>query len=111
MSLSKIYSCTSNGALQVTSIQDILSDSAPSVQQLSLPTRLLDWKLLPHGNTFAYGGDEVDVSVWDTETAFQAQAGDSNSSSATSKKRKRDNDLFPGEIWRAKNVGFPLLLF
>ncbi|KAF7778767.1 hypothetical protein Agabi119p4_3112 [Agaricus bisporus var. burnettii] len=102
--LNKIYSCTSNGALQITSTQDILSDTSPSFQRLSLPTRLHDWKLSPNGSTFAYGGDEVDVSVWDTEVAFQTQAEDSNNSSVTHKKRKRKDDLFPGEVWRAKNV-------
>jgi ribosome biogenesis protein NSA1 len=109
MSISKIYSCTSNGALQVACIQDILSNSAPSIQRSSLPTRLHDWKLSSDGITFAYGGDEVDVSVWDTEAAFQVQAGDSTHSLTNSKKRKRNDNLFPGEVWRAKNVGFPLL--
>ncbi|KAG6889308.1 hypothetical protein C0995_001964 [Termitomyces sp. Mi166 len=46
----------------------------------------LVWKYLK--STFAYGGDEVDVSVWDTERAFTLQP------SSESKKRKRDT-LFP----------------
>jgi hypothetical protein len=55
--------------------------------------------------TFAYGGDEVELSVWNTESAFHPRTEDLNKSAAASKKRKRDNELFPGEIWRAKNVG------
>ncbi|KAG6911489.1 hypothetical protein DXG01_014563 [Tephrocybe rancida] len=50
-----------------------------------------------HQHTFAYGGDEVDVSVWDTERAFALP------SESEGGKRKRDT-LFPGELWRAKNV-------
>jgi len=55
---------------------------------------------------FAYGGDEVELSIWDMETAFQTQTDDLNRITAASKKRKRNNELFPGEIWRAKNVCF-----
>ncbi|KIM28797.1 hypothetical protein M408DRAFT_329244 [Serendipita vermifera MAFF 305830] len=55
---------------------------------------------------FAYAGNEVNLSVWNTEVAFQL--GDSQASQATASaggKRARSNDqLFPGEIWRAKNV-------
>lgn len=45
--------------------------------------------------TFSYGGDEVDVSVWNTERAFQ---------SADSSKKRKHNELFSGEVWRAKNA-------
>ena len=55
----------------------------------------------PDRDTFAYGGDEVDLSVWDTEKAFSARPQDE---STVPKKRKR-NELLPGEIWRARNVG------
>jgi len=68
--------------------------------------RLFDWKISPDATTFAYGGDEVELSVWNMETAFQVRSDDLNRSAAASKKRKRNNELFPGEIWRAKNVCF-----
>ncbi|KAG5646641.1 hypothetical protein DXG03_002631 [Asterophora parasitica] len=98
ISNSGILSCTSNGALRLTSFQ---SDPEPVAPRLSaLPSRLRAWRISPNQETFAYGGDEVDVSVWDTERAFavRPQVTDSDS-----KKRKRDA-LFPGELWRGKNV-------
>jgi len=44
----------------------------------------------------------VDLSVWDTEKAFTSPGEDTTPSST--KKRKRGGELFPGEIWRARNV-------
>lgn len=67
----------------------------------SLPTRLSGWRL--YQDTFAYGGDEVDLSVFETERAFQNPI-DVLASTTAAKKRKRNDVLFPGEIWRAKNV-------
>ncbi|KXN82070.1 Ribosome biogenesis protein NSA1 [Leucoagaricus sp. SymC.cos] len=100
----KVYMCSTNGALQVTTVPDLAPESAPTHQRTSLPVRLHDWKLSPDTTTFAYGGDEVELSVWNTETAFHPRREDLNNSAAASKKRKRNNELFPGEIWRAKNV-------
>ena len=54
--------------------------------------------------TFAYGGDEVDLSVWSAELAWQPQPESSTLPGSSSKKRKRGDDLFPAEIWRARNV-------
>ncbi|KAJ3761072.1 WD40-repeat-containing domain protein [Lentinula raphanica] len=95
-----VFSCTSNGALRSISIEQNPSDNPTSFTGL-LPTRLCDWRLFEDQNTFAYGGDEVELSVWNTERAFQNQVEDLTSSS---KNRKRNDTLFPGEIWRAKNV-------
>lgn len=91
-----VFSCTNTGALKLHPH----SDSATSTSVL--PTRLCAWRLDSGQKTFAYGGDEVDVSVWDTERAFQSPVPDS-------KKRKR-TDLFPAEVWRAKNVSFDCYL-
>lgn len=88
-----IFSCTSNGAMRLTSL-DKEGDSLLS----SLPTRLHDWSLSSNEETFAYGGEEVDLSVWNTEMAFLPR------SETEGKKRKRNDALMPGEIWRAKNV-------
>jgi len=67
----------------------------------SLPTRLRDWRLSSNQDTFAYGGEEVDLSLWKTEMAFLSP---SESEATVTRKRKRDDSLMPGEIWRAKNV-------
>lgn len=75
-----------------------------SSQRASLPTRLSDWRLSPNGEAFAYGGDEVDLSVWNTELAFQHKP--TGVSTENTKKRKRGDELFPAETWRAKNVSF-----
>ncbi|KAL9715104.1 hypothetical protein Ac2012v2_001764 [Leucoagaricus gongylophorus] len=101
-SKNNIYSCSSNGALQLTAVPT--SETTSTHQRTSLPMRLFDWKLSPDATTFAYGGDEVELSVWNMETAFQVRSDDLNRSAAASKKRKRNNELFPGEIWRAKNI-------
>ena len=63
----------------------------------------MDWRLGPDQETFAYGGDEVEVSIWNTERAFESLP-DNSAISTNSKKRKRAENLFPGEVWRAKNV-------
>ncbi|KAJ7940687.1 hypothetical protein B0H13DRAFT_1586416 [Mycena leptocephala] len=92
-----VYSCTSNGALR------LVPTGAEGKRPIlgSLPTRLCAWRLGSDQTTFAYGGDEVDPSIWDTEKALTVEHASSSDSSGT--KRKRDA-LFPGEIWRAKNV-------
>lgn len=71
----------------------------------TLPSRLYDWRLSEDMRSFAYGGDEVDLSVWNTELAFGGQTIPAPTLSP-SKKRKRNDDLFPGEIWRARNVRY-----
>lgn len=79
--------------------------------------RLKSLRLSPNNDTFAYGGDEVDLSLWDTERAFQSanapsQVASDSAEAAGAKKRRRGNELLPGEIWRAKNVSifrFPSL--
>lgn len=68
--------------------------------------RLAEWRLASNDETFAYAGDEVELSVWNTEYAFSSDSktpseGDSE---AQSKKRKRSEQLLHGEVWRAKNV-------
>ncbi|KAF8845012.1 hypothetical protein BDN67DRAFT_942618 [Paxillus ammoniavirescens] len=100
-----VYSCTSNGALRLTAISE---EVGPTHKLGALPLRLTDWRLGPNEETFAYGGDEVEVSIWNTERAFAPQHENLSSASASQseggKKRKRGDALFPGEIWRAKNV-------
>lgn len=68
--------------------------------------RLSEWRLSSNEEVFAYAGDEVELSVWNSETAFSTNPGEIPTSDASAKKRKRGDQLLPGEIWRAKNVGF-----
>ena len=70
--------------------------------------RLTEWRLAANGETFAYAGDEVELSVWDTERAFsegvrKASVGAAEAASQL-KKRKRSEQMLPAEVWRAKNV-------
>ncbi|KAF8268881.1 hypothetical protein EI94DRAFT_1771451 [Lactarius quietus] len=61
-----VYSCTSNGALRLTPFGEHDAESQTAV----LPMRLCEWRTAPDGKTFSYGGDEVELSVWDLEAAF-----------------------------------------
>ena len=71
----------------------------------TLANRLCDWRLSEDGLNFAYGGDEVDTSQWNTDRAFQTtDSPNLNVSQSILKKRKRSQDLCPGEVWRARNV-------
>ena len=69
--------------------------------------RLTEWRLAPNEETFAYAGDEVELSVWNTERAFSEGVRKPDDGEAQSKKRKRSEQLLPGELWRAKNVRTP----
>ncbi|KAI6109856.1 hypothetical protein F5141DRAFT_1277935 [Pisolithus sp. B1] len=101
-----VFSCTSNGAFRLSTLGE--EAGSPTHKLAALPSRLTDWRLGCNKETFAYGGDEVDLSVWNTERAFQSSSSSEDTSSIplnNTKKRKRANDaLFPGEVWRAKNV-------
>jgi ribosome biogenesis protein NSA1 len=72
----------------------------------ALPSRLCDWRLSHDRQAFAYGGDEVEVSLWDTERAFTSPSETVAAGTPANggKKRKQSDALFPGEVWRAKNV-------
>ena len=103
-----MYSCTSNGALRLTmlSSEPTYDGDSPVSHLATLPMRLCDWQLSENGNTFVYGGDEVELSMWDAERAFVSEP-PRDSATAETKKRKRGNDLLPAEVWRAKNVRSP----
>ncbi|THU90702.1 hypothetical protein K435DRAFT_968533 [Dendrothele bispora CBS 962.96] len=102
ISNNNVFSCTSNGALRRTRIGET-SETTEASDTVSVPTRLLDWKLSPTCKTFAYGGDEVDLSIWNVERSLQSPP--DKQLEPTSNKRKRSKDtLFPTEEWRAKNV-------
>ncbi|KJA20199.1 hypothetical protein HYPSUDRAFT_217095 [Hypholoma sublateritium FD-334 SS-4] len=101
-----VFTCTSNGMLRKSAFtagqqKDVFK--IPESHCGTLPSRLLDWRLSEDTQTFAYGGDEVDLSVWNTELAFESRSSPALTSGPI-KKRKRNDDLFPGEIWRARNI-------
>lgn len=99
------YTCTSSGHVRFTpfTTPGETEESAPS-QVASVPTRLCDFRLSPSGSSFSYGGEEVDLSVWDVEAAFSARSTPSDSAAAGQKRKNKATDLLPGETWRAKNV-------
>jgi len=69
----------------------------------SLPSHLFDWRLSADGENFAYGGEEVDLSIWNVERTFQGSPQET-SNNPGSRKRKNDEALLPGEVWKARNV-------
>ncbi|KAL5529045.1 hypothetical protein ACEPAG_5019 [Sanghuangporus baumii] len=102
-----LFWCTSNGALGRSVLELDAEEVSSSFRKTTLPMRLRSWSLSPDASSFAYGGNEVDLSVWDTERTFQETLGSQETrleNSNTTKKRKRGGDLFPAEIWRAKNL-------
>lgn len=102
-----IYSCTSNGASRMTTLG--ANDVPMSHKLASLPTRLCDWRISSDQETFACGGDEVELSVWNTEQVFSPLK--EQPAVIETSKRKRGDALFPGELWRAKNVCTILFLY
>jgi len=112
-SCSAAFTCTSSGMLRRTSLEvGHMAAKLDSVHSdyASLPSRLCDLKFSENWETLAYGGDEVDLSVWNTELTFKSHPTESSQSSGSTKKRKRNDDLFPAEIWRARNVKKPFIL-
>ncbi|KAN0140825.1 hypothetical protein V8E53_001269 [Lactarius tabidus] len=101
---SGLYLCTSNGVLRLTLFGEHNAESQTAV----LPMCLCKWHTAPDGNTFSYGGDEVELSLWDLESAFVPKQKQSPPQSEGTKKRKQANDLLPGEIWRVTNDALSL---
>ncbi|RDX48478.1 hypothetical protein OH76DRAFT_656258 [Lentinus brumalis] len=63
------------------------------------PMRLCDWRRWENGRVFAYGGNQVKLSVWDTEKALSQQGGTDAASPpppTEGKKRKRTPELLHG---------------
>ncbi|KAG9019563.1 hypothetical protein FRB90_000471 [Tulasnella sp. 427] len=105
------YSCTSRGLLRLQPF-DADSETSEEVPQApslttNLPMRLKDWRLAPNETHFVYGGDEVEVSLRDTEKALTESVKTSEEAINPGKKRKERKDkikLLHGEVWRAQNV-------
>ena len=108
-----VYSCASNGALRFIPLGSDV-DAEPS-RTAVLPMRLCSWRLAPNGTTFSYGGDEVELPVWEVEAAFAPKlqpppaptTTESPQQPENTRKRKRSTEsLLTGGLWRAKNVCF-----
>ncbi|KAF8522312.1 hypothetical protein BU17DRAFT_87400 [Hysterangium stoloniferum] len=98
-------SCTNDGHLSLVQHNDVTEDTGVAALKVtSIPNRLCEWQLAADFNSFAYGGEEVEVSVWDTSRAFEPTRSLVPGALTGSKRRKGQNELFDGEIWRAKNV-------
>jgi len=95
-----IFTCTSMGHFRLTRL-----DESDENTTAALPVRLRNLKMSGSGENFAYGGDEVDLSVWNTERALSGPSVSSSPDTAAGQKRKKSKPtLLYGEIWRAKNV-------
>ena len=95
-----VFTCTSIGHFRLTRLE---SNEAATA---ALPVRLRDLKMSCSGGNFAYGGDEVDLSVWNTERALSGPSVSSLSDTAQAgqKRKKSRPALLYGEVWRSKNV-------
>ncbi|EJU05745.1 hypothetical protein DACRYDRAFT_20134 [Dacryopinax primogenitus] len=63
-------------------------------------------RLSPSSKTLAYGGDEVNLSVWSIEQALAGKSEASTNDDAKDEKggkKRKNRELFPGELWRARN--------
>ncbi|KAG9099781.1 hypothetical protein FRC06_004851 [Ceratobasidium sp. 370] len=92
--------CTQHGRLRLSYVFGESSESEDAMA--SLPMRLNDLRLSPSSTLLAYGGNEVDLSVWDIERTFSEKPATTDT---TGKKRKKGKgDLMYAEIWRAKQL-------
>ncbi|KAG8884302.1 hypothetical protein FRB97_004566 [Tulasnella sp. 331] len=107
------YTCTSRGHLRLTPHQtndQTVGTALPAAPLIAyLPTRLKAFQLSPiDQRQFAYGGDEVELSLWDVERAFTKGGTRSEREGAGKtkvlKKGRKKEKLFAGEIWRSRNV-------
>lgn len=100
--ISGVLQCTQEGYLRLTTLNK--ETTSTNTYEGSVPMGIRHFKASNSGNYFAYAGKEVNLSVWNTEQAFSSQS--SGTKAKDEGKRARSGEqLFKGEIWRAKNVG------
>ncbi|KAF8610165.1 hypothetical protein BDV93DRAFT_601221 [Ceratobasidium sp. AG-I] len=96
-------SCTQHGRLRLSyTLGEPSTSEVPADVTASLPMRLNDMRLSPSSSSLAYGGNEVDLSVWDVERTFSEKP--STPGAAANKRKKGKGDLMYAEIWRAKQL-------
>jgi len=102
-----IIQCTQKGHVRFTTTDtssDARDNPKTEAHVCNVPMGIRHFKATHSGAQFAYAGKEVNLSLWNTELAFATENQSTEGNiDKTSKKRSREN-LFPGEIWRAKNV-------
>lgn len=135
-SYSGVFACTSSGdfcyfALEEEAGHLILTSEEYLMQKLPEPLQQLVFEPATNPSLFAYGGEEIPLSVWDVRKAIsrppqaeKSEAGEDGDKftapivtderplhNAKAKKRKRAaelrakaSELMWGEVWRAKNV-------
>lgn len=125
---SGLVSCTSGGFFRYVPLADLLENKEASAEQWDASA--ITWTVPgplhhvafypPQSDTlthFAYGGEQVPLSVWSLSKALEAakqpmqpdaseeplpaRAGSKRSAASKSSKKC---DLLPGELWRAKNL-------
>lgn len=92
-----IVQSNQRGQARLTALEKDTSEV--SAFHCNVPVNLRHFAATSTGRHFAYAGTEVNLSVWDSERAFRA-----SESSNGEKRRRAEKDLFPAELWRAKNV-------
>lgn len=125
--ISGIYSCTSAGSFLFTALETAsgrLTEGTSKKIELPEPLMAVAFEPLSNPKYFAYGGEEVPLSVWEISKALstppsspepeeedESNEGGSSQLSGKQRKRKRaaekrskEKDLKWGEIWRARNV-------
>ncbi|KEP54412.1 hypothetical protein V565_018140 [Rhizoctonia solani 123E] len=95
--------CTNNGRLRLSHSFTKPTDSGTPIDLVaSLPMRLNDIRLSSSYSSLAYGGEEVDLSVWDIERTFSDKP--QSTDEAGKKRKKGKNELMYAEVWRAKQL-------
>ncbi|CAE6452305.1 unnamed protein product [Rhizoctonia solani] len=95
--------CTNNGRLRLSHSFTKPTDSGTPIDlAASLPMRLNDIRLSSSYSSLAYGGEEVDLSVWDIERTFSDKP--QSTDEAGKKRKKGKNELMYAEVWRAKQL-------
>jgi ribosome biogenesis protein NSA1 len=99
-----ILQCSQKGKARFTTLNS--NDGDLTSHSCNLPINLRHCKASSSGTQFAYAGTEVNLSIWDTEVAFRSASPSSPPAPTGGKRTRKSDQLFPGEIWRAKNVRF-----
>ncbi|WWD16047.1 hypothetical protein CI109_100472 [Kwoniella shandongensis] len=81
------------------------SSSSSSSSSRTVPSPLACLASSPLAPTsFALGGKEVDVSIYDLERTFASALGDTDAEMKDGNGKRKKNAIEPGQIWQAKNV-------
>lgn len=108
---SGVIQCTQKGHIRLTSVlsadpsNDAGDNCKTDTHTCNVPMGIRHFKATHSGAQFAYAGKEVNLSLWNTELAFASGKQSAKEHIVKASKKRGRESLFPGEIWRAKNVG------